>query len=75
MIKPDERALRQLLRNVRPRPTDEHPFVDQLAEAIGMPLKRAYYILEKWSKRGEWGCGVSIRGGWFTEKGLSDESH
>lgn len=31
--------------------------------------KRELYILAKWDRRGWWKYGVSLRGGWVTDKG------
>ena len=38
---------------------------------VGMPEKRLYYILLKWSNRDLWDYGVNARWGWFTSKGLA----
>ena len=42
-------------------------FADVVAERLGMEWNRAEYILEKWSRRGWWEWGVSIRSGWLTD--------
>lgn len=36
-----------------------------IARALGIPEKRAWALLKKWSDRGWWNYGVSLRGGWF----------
>jgi len=35
-----------------------------------MPYKRAWYLLEKWSKKGWYDYGVTLDLGWMTEKGM-----
>jgi hypothetical protein len=46
-------------------------FLDHERKRVGMPENRAYFILEKWTNKGYWEYGTSVRGGWFTEKGLA----
>lgn len=41
------------------------------ADECGMNDKRAAYILEKWSDKGWYDYGVSLRAGWLTTEGLS----
>lgn len=67
-MKPDEVALFNLLRDERPQPTRAAPTIDPLADRLGIPRKRAWRLLEKWSDKGWWDCGVSDRTGWFTDK-------
>lgn len=45
------------------------PFVDEIADGLGIHAKRAAYLAEKWIKKGWWDCGVSTRSGWFTDAG------
>ncbi len=69
-MKLDERQLLVLLaqRNEEPR----RPFATHLAtEALKIHPKRTEYLLEKWVSKGWWECGVSLRTGWLTEKGLA----
>jgi hypothetical protein len=40
-------------------------FPTDIGLEIGIPEKRTYYILHKWSRRGIWGSGVTERSGWF----------
>lgn len=35
--------------------------------------KRFMYILEKWSRKGFWDYGVSLRGGWFIEENIPQQ--
>lgn len=42
-------------------------FADVVAERLGMEWGRAESILEKWTRRGWWEWGVSIRSGWLTD--------
>lgn len=63
MIKPDEIALaRRVLR---------HPEGVLRDDAGGLvdADKRTLYLLAKWSDRGWWEYGVSLRGGWLTSEG------
>ena len=32
--------------------------------------KRFNYLAEKWTTKGYWECGVSLRTGWLTEEGV-----
>ena len=34
--------------------------------------KREVYILDKWSGKGWWDYGVTLRSGWLTEKGINE---
>ena len=70
-MKPDEVLfLKELCRMqyARRRPNDE--FATDVGVRLGLHEKRAAYMLEKWSGKGWWECGVSLRTGWLTEKGL-----
>lgn len=66
--KPDEIAFYAEVRRVHWLPTHplDRPFADAIAERMGIPDKRAHYLLEKWSVKGWWESGVSLRSGWFT---------
>ena len=37
----------------------------QLASEMGMPERRLYYLLDKWSGNGWWDWGMNQAGGWF----------
>lgn len=68
-----ERALFNLLRQERDtwqkrHVEDDRPLADHWFEKAGIPPKRGYAILEKWSRKGWWDSGVTIRAGWFTDK-------
>ena len=43
---------------------------EMMIESLGIPYKRAMFILEKWSKKGYWDYGVSTRTGWLTPEGI-----
>jgi len=60
-MKPDERAL--LLTALTDRPS--------LYSAPEMNHKRRAYILRKWTERGWWEYGVSLRTGWLTPEGTA----
>jgi hypothetical protein len=47
-----------------------HPYAGALAQALGIPGKRARYLCEKWEDKGWWESGVSPLAGWLTEAGL-----
>lgn len=56
------------LRKSRPTAyTTGAPWPDEIAEGIGMPPRRLYYLLEKWADNDWWEYGVSMRCGWFTK--------
>jgi hypothetical protein len=75
MRKPDELALYDALR-ARSHVVGDGPFavrspgsiyaLQEEAARLGIPEKRAFALVEKWSARGWWEYGVSLRGGWFT---------
>lgn len=50
-------------------------FVDEVARELGIPDKRSYSILMKWSGRGLWNYGVSARTGWFEDTGEYPDHH
>lgn len=63
-MKPDEESLmlKLIKRGKSPRPS-----AWEVAESVGMPYKRARYILrDKWTGRGWYDYGISWRGGWLT---------
>lgn len=68
-MKEDERAFLLKLSAERPRQVDG-PFATDVALALGIPIKRAEYILKKWTDKDWWDYGVSLRTGWLTEEGL-----
>lgn len=39
--------------------------VRQTARDLGIPEKRLYYLLDKWTGNGWWEWGVNQAGGWF----------
>jgi hypothetical protein len=65
MRKPEEIKLYALLREQRPTWSQQHPCADEFFEEAGCG-KKGYYYLQKWSDKGWWECGVSLRTGWFT---------
>ena len=44
--------------------------VKEIAEDMGMNLKRASYLCEKWANKGLYEWGINILQGWLTEEGL-----
>jgi hypothetical protein len=56
---------------------DEIEFMKRVAEfGFKIPMqywrgltKREYYLLSKWSGKGYWDYGVSLRSGWVTDDG------
>ncbi len=73
-MKPDEILLLKTLYKERPKPlpTNDSQFVDDIGERLGMHTKRTLYLLDKWTDKGWWEYGVSLRTGWFTELGLEE---
>lgn len=68
-MKPDEL---ELLRQMAVRQKRESRVsANAYAIQMGMPAKRCMYILSKWADKGLWEYGVSLRGGWLTEKGIA----
>lgn len=49
---------------------NQFPYVT-LAEETGQPVKVCYRAMERASARGLIDCGVSLRTGWLTDKGLA----
>jgi hypothetical protein len=83
--KPDEIALYAALRErarigVSPWAMPRCPGMEAVEAEIarlGIHPKRAYGLIEKWTLRGWWEYGVSLRTGWFTREApecLSDPS-
>ncbi len=69
-MKDDERLLLQKLKERGPIDLDL-PSAWDIAQSIGMPYKRARYILRiKWLRKGWYNYGVSWRVGWLEEDGL-----
>jgi len=74
MRKPDEIALYAALR-ARSHTVGSGPFavrspgsiyaIKEEAARLGIPEKRAFALVSKWSGRNWWNYGVSLRGGWF----------
>lgn len=68
MRKPDEIELYARLREARTSAYKTGaPWPNEIAEILGMPPNRMYYLLEKWVDKDWWEYGVSLRCGWFTE--------
>lgn len=67
MKKPDEIALFALMR-ASPGVLVDAGFPCEVAgDALGIPRKRVYSLLDKWADCGWWDYGVSLRSGWFTK--------
>lgn len=41
---------------------------DNILNELNIPIKRGYYILEKWNKIGMLNYGVSLRTSWIEDK-------
>lgn len=54
------------------KPLKEAPPLDDIATQIGMHPKRAIGIGEKWSRKGWWDYGVTVRFGWLTPTGYTE---
>lgn len=69
MRRPDEIALYGLLRERHGGPYNprQQEFATHIAAGIGIYEKRATYLLDKWTGRGWWDYGVTLRSGWFTD--------
>jgi hypothetical protein len=63
--KPDEIALYAALRPIQRLAGFS---LHDVATGLGIPAKRAWRLLAKWSDNGWWEYGVSLRGGWWTDK-------
>jgi hypothetical protein len=48
----------------------DRAFVTDYFDVIGMNHKRGLGILEKWTEKGWWDYGVSVRSGWITYEGI-----
>lgn len=69
MRKPDEILLYNILRETRPKAYDvREPWPNEVAGMVGMNFNRMFYLLDKWTSKGWWEYGVSLRCGWFTEE-------
>jgi len=73
-MKPDEAELLAKIRQRGAVMGPETPGAWQIAESLGMPYKRAQYILrDKWGdKKGWYEYGVSWRYGWLTPEGWAE---
>lgn len=69
--KDDEIELIRLMLEVRPAsgPVSVVPG-GEIADELGMHLKRYEYIIDKWADRGFMGYGVSVRFPWFEVAGV-----
>jgi hypothetical protein len=67
MAKSDEKAL---MAELRKRTADgEQPYVRDLVKDLGIPEKRAAFIVQKWESRGWYEFGVNCLAGWLTDQG------
>ncbi len=66
MIKDDELKFAEIIKRIKP--VGNSCVVFQVINSIGMHEKRAAYILEKMTDRGEWNYGVSLFSGWLTNE-------
>lgn len=70
MRKIDEIALYAAVREERgtqPWGKEHARPVDEIAIGLGIPVKRALALLDKWDDKGWWDFGVSLRYGWMTK--------
>lgn len=44
-------------------------YARQIAKDLGMNEKRAWYLCDKWDRKGWWEYGVNALAGWLTEDG------
>lgn len=67
MRKPDEIKLYDLLRELHNHKPYQHTseFAEVIGESIGIHWKRTHSLLYKWSDKGWWNYGVSVRTGFF----------
>ena len=70
MMKSDEKGL---LLALAEQPKDASRIMPRdVAGHLGIPEKRAEYILNKWIGKGWFECGVSVFSGWLLPKGLEE---
>jgi hypothetical protein len=65
-MKPDEKQLLLELVNLG-FPRDE--LVTEVAIRLKINVKRAMYLLDKWTDKSWWEYGVTSRSGWLTKEG------
>ena len=67
--RPDEIAFYQALRD-RTRSGQSHTRTSmvKIYTELGMPEKRAFYLLMKWTGNNWWDYGMWAWGGWFTDQ-------
>ncbi len=58
----------ELWNKVKNKPLNEVIEWERIAQRLGMPMKRLYYILEKWNDKGILNCGISERTSWIEDK-------
>lgn len=58
----------ELWNKVKNKPLNEVIEWEEIAQRLGMPIKRLGYILEKWSDKGILNYGVSLRTAWIEDK-------
>lgn len=75
MKKPDEILLFRTLRakTLEARETGKTAFPYDVANELGIPMKRAAFIFEKWTPR-LYDYGVNVCFGWLTEEALASEA-
>lgn len=66
-MKDDERRL--LLAAAAVDGQHPRPFIDDLSAHLGIHPKRGLYLAGKWSDKGWWEYGVTLRSGWLTAAG------
>jgi len=51
------------------KPAKDVPFLDAISAKLGIGEERAEEICDEWYDNDWWDFGVSMRSGWFTDKG------
>ena len=64
-MRDDEKALLKAFSNSK----DKYPRIRDIAVLLGMPEKRLYYIVCKWSRKGNYEWGTNHDLGWLTNEG------
>ncbi len=47
--------------------SEHHPRWEEISKKLNIPIKRCFYILDKWNKRGILAVGVSLRTAWIDD--------
>lgn len=69
-MKSDERDYLLALCVEAAKPLLERKMPYEVSHCLGIPLKRAAYICEKWCRKGWYDYGVSVGMGWLETPGI-----